>query len=126
MSCRRNIKIIKNHNLDVIVISPFNLPEYLTKQCDYFLITKDNPILDWSDNFKSNLYKTLSSTTLDEKIIRSFLCGRPMNFALKLNNTDGLTSIMNFTYFNIIFQNYLTSVFCSFCFETVCDHRDIH
>lgn len=43
----KNIKIIKSHNLDVIVISPFNLPEYLTKQCDYFLITKDNPILDW-------------------------------------------------------------------------------
>jgi hypothetical protein len=43
----KNIKIIKSHNLDVIAISPFNLPEYLTKQCDYFLITKDNPILDW-------------------------------------------------------------------------------
>lgn len=43
----KNIKIVKSHNLDVIVISPFNLPEYLTKQCDYFLITKDNPILDW-------------------------------------------------------------------------------
>jgi hypothetical protein len=43
----KNIKIVESHNLDVIVISPFNLPEYLTKQCDYFLITKDNPILDW-------------------------------------------------------------------------------
>jgi SAM-dependent methyltransferase len=43
----KNIKIIKSHGLDVIVISPFNLPEYLTKQCDYFLITKDNPILNW-------------------------------------------------------------------------------
>jgi len=43
----KNIKIVKSHNLDVIVISPFNLPEYITKQCDYFLITKDNPILDW-------------------------------------------------------------------------------
>jgi hypothetical protein len=43
----KNIKIIKSNNLDVIVISPFNLPEHLTKQCDYFLITKDNPILDW-------------------------------------------------------------------------------
>jgi hypothetical protein len=43
----KNIKIIKSHNLDVIVISPFNLPENLTKQCDYFFITKDNPVLDW-------------------------------------------------------------------------------
>ena len=43
----KNIKIIKSHNLDVIVISPFNLPEHIVNQCDYFLITKDNPILDW-------------------------------------------------------------------------------
>jgi SAM-dependent methyltransferase len=43
----KNIKIIKSHNLDVIVISPFNLPEHLTKQCNYFFITKDNPVLDW-------------------------------------------------------------------------------
>lgn len=43
----KNIKIVKSHGLDVIVVSPFNLPEYLTKQCDYFFVTKDNPILDW-------------------------------------------------------------------------------
>ena len=43
----KNINIIKNHGLDVIVVSPFNLPEYLTNQCDYFFITKDNPILEW-------------------------------------------------------------------------------
>jgi SAM-dependent methyltransferase len=43
----KNIDIIKSHGLDVIVISPFNLPENITSKCDYFFITKDNPILDW-------------------------------------------------------------------------------
>jgi hypothetical protein len=43
----KNINIIKSHGLDVIVISPFNLPENITSKCDYFFITKDNPILDW-------------------------------------------------------------------------------
>lgn len=43
----KNIKIIKSHGLDVIVISPFNLPENITSKCDYFFITKDNPVLDW-------------------------------------------------------------------------------
>jgi SAM-dependent methyltransferase len=43
----KNIDIIKSHGLDVIVISPFNLPENIISKCDYFFITKDNPILDW-------------------------------------------------------------------------------
>jgi hypothetical protein len=43
----KNIKIVKSHNLDVIVISPFNLPDNITKLCDYVFITKDNPILEW-------------------------------------------------------------------------------
>jgi hypothetical protein len=43
----KNINTIKSHGLDVMVISPFNLPENITNKCDYFFITKDNPVLDW-------------------------------------------------------------------------------
>jgi SAM-dependent methyltransferase len=43
----KNIKIVKSYNLDVIAISPFNLPENITKLCDYVFITKDNPVLEW-------------------------------------------------------------------------------
>jgi len=43
----KNINIIKGHGLDIIVISPFNLPENIVSKCDYFFITKDNPVLDW-------------------------------------------------------------------------------
>jgi SAM-dependent methyltransferase len=41
----KNIKIIKEHNLDVILISPLSLPESVLELCDYFFLTKDNPIL---------------------------------------------------------------------------------
>lgn len=43
----KNIKIVKSHNIDVIVISPFTLPEKINKLCDYMFITKDNPVLEW-------------------------------------------------------------------------------
>ena len=43
----KNINIIKSYNIDVIAISPFILPDHIVKLCDYFFITKDNPILEW-------------------------------------------------------------------------------
>lgn len=43
----KNIKLVKEHGLDVIAISPISLPESVTKLCDYFFFTKDNPVLDW-------------------------------------------------------------------------------
>lgn len=46
-SLEKNIKIVKNYNIDVIIISPFTLPDYINKLCDYVFITKDNPILEW-------------------------------------------------------------------------------
>lgn len=67
----KNIKIIKSHNLDVIVISPFNLPEYLTKQCDYFFVTKDNPILDWPTRSMFH-WRTLNINEAKYKITRTY------------------------------------------------------
>jgi hypothetical protein len=43
----KNINIIKNLNIDVILISPISLPESTTSLCDYYFQTKDNPVLDW-------------------------------------------------------------------------------
>ena len=42
-----NIKTIKNLGIDVIGISPITLPESTIKLFDYFIFTKDNPVLDW-------------------------------------------------------------------------------
>jgi hypothetical protein len=36
----RNIDNVKTCGLDVIVISPFFLPESIQKKCDYFFLTK--------------------------------------------------------------------------------------
>ena len=43
----KNIDNIKKLSIDVIVISPIFLPQYIQTKCDYFLLTKDNPVLDW-------------------------------------------------------------------------------
>jgi len=44
---QKNINIVKSYGLDVIVISPIVLPKDIQEQCDYFFITKDNPVLEW-------------------------------------------------------------------------------
>ena len=43
----RNIDNVRICGLDVIVISPFFLPENIQKKCDYFFLMKDNPVLEW-------------------------------------------------------------------------------
>ena len=43
----KNIKTIKSYNIDVMIISPFYLEKNIVDLCDYFFLTKDNPVLDW-------------------------------------------------------------------------------
>jgi len=43
----KNIKTIKSFNMDVMIISPFYLEKNIVELCDYFFLTKDNPVLDW-------------------------------------------------------------------------------
>jgi hypothetical protein len=43
----KNIDNVRVFGLDVIVISPIILPESIQKKCDYYFLTKDNPILEW-------------------------------------------------------------------------------
>jgi len=45
----RNLDIVKNLGIDIMVISPFSLPKYIEDKCDYFFKTKDNPVLDWPE-----------------------------------------------------------------------------
>lgn len=44
---KNNIKIIKSLGVDVICISPFVIDKEVIELCDYFFITKDNPVLEW-------------------------------------------------------------------------------
>lgn len=43
----KNIEVVKNIGVDVILISPIFLPESTTSLCDYYFQTKDNLVLDW-------------------------------------------------------------------------------
>jgi hypothetical protein len=43
----KNIEKIKSLLIEVMVISPFFLPKEVVDRCDYFFVTKDNPVLDW-------------------------------------------------------------------------------
>lgn len=43
----KNIVLIKDLGIDVILISPIFIPESTTSLCDYYFQTKDNVILDW-------------------------------------------------------------------------------
>jgi hypothetical protein len=43
----KNIKKIKEKNIDVLVISPFPLDVNVVKNMDYFFVTKDNPVYEW-------------------------------------------------------------------------------
>lgn len=42
-----NIVKIKNLGIDVMVISPIEIPYDITKLCDFFFYTKENPLLEW-------------------------------------------------------------------------------
>ena len=44
---KENIIKIKNLGIDVIAISPIQIPQDIVSLCDYFLYTKENPVFDW-------------------------------------------------------------------------------
>ena len=63
----KNINIIKNLNIDVILISPIFLPKSTTSLCDYYFQTKDNPVLDWPTKSMYN-WKEISINDIKYKI----------------------------------------------------------
>jgi len=44
-----NIKIIKKYNLDVMLSSPLSLPSDVIDMCDFYIQTKENPLLNWPE-----------------------------------------------------------------------------
>ena len=80
---------------------------FLNKLGTYYLVndigkaTDDNP-LDFADKFKSNFMKYLTQHTMDEKIIRSFLYGRPSQFTYSFKG-DKYMTFMNHESYNVKF-----------------------
>lgn len=52
-----NVKKLKHLNLDVLVISPIELPYEIIKLCDYFFYTKDNELLKWPIRMYTHWYE---------------------------------------------------------------------
>lgn len=44
---KNNIKKIKSYGLDVMLNSPISLPSDVINLCDFYIQTKENPLLDW-------------------------------------------------------------------------------
>jgi hypothetical protein len=42
-----NIKKLKEMNFDVLLLSPIHLDINVTRYCDYYFFTKDNPVYNW-------------------------------------------------------------------------------
>lgn len=61
----KNVKIIKDLKIDVIIFTPFSLPEKINQLVDYILISKENPVFDWP----KKAYYQWSSITIGNKQI---------------------------------------------------------
>ena len=66
----------------------------------------DNETLKWCAKIKSNFNKYLTTATIEEKIIRSFLYATPNQFTMytSRNESTKLISYINFKLFNIFFK----------------------
>ena len=53
---KENIIKIKNLGIDVMAISPIEIPYDITKLCDFFFYTKENPLLKWPVRMYTHLY----------------------------------------------------------------------
>jgi hypothetical protein len=87
--CKKNL-LNENSIINFII-------KYGEYQINQFNITNIK-VFDWSSKLSSNFNKQLTINTLEEKIIRSFIYGNPMQFTYSKNNKGIYGTIMNFNY----------------------------
>ena len=68
-------------------------------------IYEDNEVLKWASSFNSNYTKLLTTGKIEEKIIRSFIYGRPYQFTYSLTKSGPPCTFMNFQAIPIQFTN---------------------
>ena len=54
---RENILKIKKMGVDVMVLTPIEIPQNIINLCDYFFFTKENPILKWPVRMYTHWYE---------------------------------------------------------------------
>lgn len=92
--CNKNML---NH--DIIIKFIINYGEYHLNQ----LNSENMKIFEWSSKLSSNFNKQLTESTIDEKIIRSFIYGYPMQFTHSTNNKGIYGTMMNLIYATVKF-----------------------
>ena len=61
--------------------------------------------LKWIDDIKTNFIKILKNNDIKEKILKSFIIGRPLNYAIKLNFNDNYYNMFDISLKGIIQPN---------------------
>ena len=60
------IKTVKSYNLDVMVNSSIPLPSYVIDMCDFYIQTKENPLLYWPEK---SVMSWVKNTDKDKEIV---------------------------------------------------------
>lgn len=89
------------YNLNPLVVTTF-----IDKTRTYYLKNEyhNNETLLWAKEFSINYKKYLFSDKIEEKIIRSFLFGKPYQYTYYIDN-KGLTTMVNNTFLKISLNN---------------------
>jgi hypothetical protein len=69
---KENIIKIKSLGIDVMAISPIEIPYDITKLCDFFFYTKENPLLGWPERAHTQWYRMPISENRITEIHRAF------------------------------------------------------
>ena len=88
------------------------------------IIFENGNLFDFINDFNTNFMKILTTGTLEEKIIRSFIYGRPYQFTYSLNKSGPPNSIMNFIIVPVKFKETLAELSNELVFYVKYDKQD--
>ncbi len=87
--------------------NPYVIKEFIKRVGDFYLtkyIFEDNEVLKWATGFNSNFMKNLTTGKIEERIIRSWIYGRPYNFTYSIEKSDVPFTFMNYNFIPIMFE----------------------
>lgn len=99
----KNINKIKSNGLDVILMSPIELPNHIINLCDLYLQTKENPITKWPDKTMFEYWGFCTDNTFYEFHLGKPDYGWASLYQIKKLSQIGLTYNYDY-YFHIIYD----------------------
>ena len=97
------------NNNDIIKWAEFNhlnsniIIKFIKELSYYYVKNNNNDVLEWSKNLSSNFNNCLTDNTIEEKILRSFVYGYPLQITFDENKTeyDNIRTIINNNKYNV-------------------------